>query len=226
VPEKPEILVVDDENRIAQLLTFALNDVGMNVTAAYSSAQALSAVEHRLPHLIIMDVMLGDRNGFETVSILRDRGVTVPILFLTARDAHSDKIAGLNLGDEYLTKPFDNDELILRVRNLLRRGGKVDLSVVVCGDLLLNEDTREVVSAGKSVDLTKTEFRLLRTLMRNADKVVTRQQILNAVWEYEEGNRASVDTYISYLRKKIDQPNQVSHITTVRGHGYTIHAPE
>jgi two-component system OmpR family response regulator len=212
VPEKPEILVVDDENRIAQLLTFALNDVGMNVTAAYSSAQALSAVEHRLPHLIIMDVMLGDRNGFETVSILRDRGVTVPILFLTARDAHSDKIAGLNLGDEYLTKPFDNDELILRVRNLLRRGGKVDLSVVV--------------SAGKSVDLTKTEFRLLRTLMRNADKVVTRQQILNAVWEYEEGNRASVDTYISYLRKKIDQPNQVSHITTVRGHGYTIHAPE
>ena len=221
-PDKPDILVVDDESNISTLVGQVLEAAGMNVTVAASSREALDAVEVHRPHLIVMDVMLGDRDGFETLAILRARGVRVPALFLTARNTVSDKIAGLTVGDDYLTKPFNIDELVARVRSLLRRSGAGESSMLVCGDLSINENTFEVTVAGQPIQLTPTEFRLLRTLMRNSDKVVTRAQILDAVWEYEQGNRASVDTYISYLRKKIDDGVGDSRITTVRGYGYTI----
>jgi two-component system, OmpR family, response regulator len=218
----PDILVVDDENNISTLVATVLTDAGLQVATAASSKEALSAVETRQPDLIIMDVMLGDHDGFETLRVLRARGFKMPTLFLTARDTIADKITGLEIGDDYLTKPFSIDELVARVRSLLRRSGASGSAILACGDLTMNEDTFEVYRAGELVPLTPTEFRLLRTLMRNADRVVTRAQILDAVWEYERGNRASVDTYISYLRKKLDNDDGESRITTVRGHGYTI----
>lgn len=220
--EKNTVLVVDDEDNIAALVRMALEAAGLDVEIATSSAGALAAVDAHLPAMIILDVMLGDRDGFETLASLRDRGVTVPVLFLTARDNVSDKVTGLALGDDYLTKPFSVDELVARVRALLRRTGSAEERKLICGDLVLDEDTFEVTRAGEQVWLTPTEFRLLRTLMRNADKVVTRSQILDAVWEFELGNRANVDTYISYLRKKIDDGTGESRISTLRGYGYKI----
>ncbi len=220
--DKPNILVVDDEEGIATLVRAVLADAGMDSEVAHSSGAALDATERTAFDLIIMDVMLGDRDGFDTLSIMRDRGIAVPALFLTARDTVEDKVAGLNIGDDYLTKPFTIDELVARVRTLLRRANNGVQPVLTCGDITLDETTYEVTCQGKVVATTPTEFRLLRTLMRHPDKVITRNQILNAVWEYEDGNRASVDTYISYLRKKLDTDGGESRIATIRGFGYTM----
>jgi len=219
---KPTVLVVDDEENISALVRMALEAAGLEVAVANSSATAITAVEDTNPDMMVLDVMLGDVDGFTTLSTLRERGIQIPVLFLTALDATADKVAGLSLGDDYLTKPFSVEELVARVRALLRRVTPGESHRLICGDLTLDEDNFEVTRSGEVIQLTPTEYRLLRILMRNADKVVTRAQILDAVWEYDFSNRANVDTYISYLRKKIDTEGQDSLIVTQRGFGYMI----
>jgi two-component system, OmpR family, response regulator len=226
--ETHRILVVDDEPNIVDVITMALRYQGFAVESAGTGAEALAAVESFRPHLIVLDVMLPDMEGFEVARRLGADRARVPIVFLTARDATEDKIRGLTLGgDDYVTKPFSLEELLARIRSILRRAGlaEPDSSLLVFEDLELDEDAHEVTRSGRVVDLTATEYRLLRFLMRNPRRVLTRAQLLEHVWEYDFGGDARVlETYISYLRKKLDGLGPPL-IHTVRGVGYALRAP-
>jgi len=224
------ILVVDDENSISELIATSLKFVGFDVRTASSGAQALQIAEVFKPHALILDVMLPDQNGFEVCRQLRSEGHNVGVLFLTAKDSTEDKIAGLTIGgDDYMTKPFSLEELVARLRALLRRTGATqvipDDEKIRFADLELDEATHEVRRAGNLIDLSPTEFLLLRYLMINADRVVSKSQILDHVWQYDfRGDMGIVETYVSYLRKKIDIYDPAL-IHTVRGVGYRLRLP-
>jgi two-component system OmpR family response regulator len=218
------ILAVDDEESITDLLGMALRYEGFDVQVSHTGRQALRAVTDRRPHLLILDVMLPDLDGFEIARRLASRGDKVPILFLTARDTTEDKVRGLTLGgDDYLTKPFSLEELVARVRAILRRAGDLEETTHLSfEDLEMNEVRR----GGTRVELTATEYKLLRYLLMNAGKVVSKAQILDHVWNYDFGGDGNVvETYISYLRRKLDGLG-APLIHTVRGVGYSLRAPE
>ena len=224
------ILVVDDESSISELIATSLRFVGFDVRTAATGSQALTIAEEFKPHALILDVMLPDQDGFEVCRQLRSEGHSVGVLFLTAKDTVEDKIAGLTIGgDDYVTKPFSLEELVARLRALLRRIGAVESTVddekIRFADLELDEATHEVHRAGNLIDLSPTEFLLLRYLMINADRVVSKAQILDHVWQYDfRGDAGIVETYVSYLRKKIDI-YEPALIHTVRGVGYRMRIP-
>jgi len=224
------ILVVDDENSISDLIATSLRFVGFEVRTAASGSQALAVAEEFKPHALILDVMLPDQDGFEVCRQLRQDGHSVGVLFLTAKDTVEDKIAGLTIGgDDYVTKPFSLEELVARLRALLRRIGvvtpEVDDEKIRFADLELDEATHEVRRAGNLIELSPTEFLLLRYLMINADRVISKAQILDHVWQYDfRGDAGIVETYVSYLRKKIDS-FEPALIHTVRGVGYRMRVP-
>ena len=224
------ILVVDDEPSISDLISTSLRFVGFDVRTAATGSQALSVAEEFEPHAIILDVMLPDQDGFEVCRQIRNEGVNVGVLFLTAKDGMEDKVAGLTIGgDDYMTKPFSLEELVARLRALLRRIGVVEIDhddeKIRFADLELDEATHEVRRAGNLLDLSPTEFLLTRYLLINSDRVVSKAQILDHVWEYDfRGDAGIVETYISYLRKKIDI-YEPPLIHTVRGVGYRLRVP-
>jgi two-component system OmpR family response regulator len=222
------VLVVDDEPNILDVVAMALGHHGFEVDRAGNGAEALAAVERARPDLIVLDVMLPDMEGFDVARRLADRGVDIPIIFLTARDATADKVHGLTHGgDDYVTKPFSLEELVARIRTILRRAGRADAdsSRLTFHDLVLDDDTREVSRGQRPIELTDTEYRLLRYLMLNPRRVLTRTQLLEHVWDYDFGGDARVlETYVSYLRKKIDV-EEPPLIHTVRGVGYALRLP-
>jgi len=222
------VLVVDDEPNIVDVISMALRYQGFEVDSASNGSDALRAVSDFRPQVMVLDVMLPDMEGFEVAERLGAQRGSVPIIYLTARDATEDKLRGLTTGgDDYMTKPFSLEELVARIRNVLRRTGNdvAQDSRLVFEDLELDEDTHEVVRAGASIDLTATEFRLLRYFLLNPRRVLTRAQLLDHVWDYDFGGDARVlETYISYLRKKLD-PYGPPLIHTVRGVGYALRAP-
>ena len=231
IPDSPvllRVLVVDDEPNLVEVLTMALRFQGFEVEGAASGREALSAVTRFKPHLMVLDVMLPDMDGFDVAARLGAQRASVPIIFLTARDSTEDKVRGLSGGgDDYMTKPFSLEELVARIRTILRRTGQAapESGRLVFEDLELDEETREVVRGGKAVELTATEYRLLRYLMLNPRRVLTRAQLLDHVWDYDFGGDGRVlETYISYLRKKLDAHGP-SLIQTVRGVGYALQAP-
>jgi two-component system OmpR family response regulator len=226
--EPVHILVVDDEPNIVDVIAMALRFEGFEVESASNGADAIAAVAARRPELLILDVMLPDLDGFEVARRLAAAHVDVPIIFLTARDSTEDKVHGLTVGgDDYVTKPFSLEELVARIRTILRRAGLSDdpSSRLVFADLELDEDAHEVSRGGRPIELTATEFRLLRYLMLNPRRVLTRPQLLDHVWNYDFGGDARVlETYISYLRKKVDFADPPL-IHTVRGVGYALRLP-
>jgi len=231
IPDSPvplRVLVVDDEPNLVEVLTMALRFQGFEVEGAASGREALSAVMRFKPHLMVLDVMLPDMEGFDVAARLGAQRASVPIIFLTARDSTDDKVRGLSGGgDDYMTKPFSLEELVARIRTILRRTGQAapESGRLVFADLELDEETREVVRGGQAVELTATEYRLLRYLMLNPRRVLTRAQLLDHVWNYDFGGDGRVlETYISYLRKKLDAHGPPL-IRTVRGVGYALQAP-
>ena len=220
-------LVVDDEIALGDLLRMALRYEGWEVRTASTGQQALAEARGFAPDVIVLDVMMPDLDGMQVLARLREAGDDVPVLFLTAKDAVDDRVAGLTAGgDDYVTKPFSLDEVIARLRGLLRRSARIVSEAtdprIQVGDLVLDEETYEVSRAGEPIALTATEFELLRFLMRNPRRVLSKVQILDRVWSYDFGGRSSiVEIYISYLRKKIDE-GRAPMIHTVRGVGYTI----
>lgn len=221
---KTKVLVVDDETNIRDLLSTSLRFAGFDVQTAANGAQALSLVQELEPDIILLDVMLPDMNGFSITKKLRSSQVQIPILFLTARDETEDKITGLTVGgDDYLTKPFSLDEVVARIQAILRRTKAIDAepSMIDAGAIQINQDAHEVLVEGKPVDLSPTEYKLLRFLVINADRVLTKAQILDHVWEYDfNGDMGIVESYVSYLRKKLDPISSRQLIHTKRGVGY------
>jgi two-component system OmpR family response regulator len=220
------VLVVDDEVMLAELVTMALRYEGWEVRSAENGFTAVKIAREFQPDVVVLDVMLPDLNGLDVLRRLREFAPNLPVLFLTAKDAVEDRIAGLTAGgDDYVTKPFSLEEVVLRLRALLRRtkvAEAVAESVLTVGELTLDEDTREVHRAGQAIELTATEFELLRFLMRNPRRVLSKAQILDRVWHYDFGGQANiVELYISYLRKKIDA-GRAPMIHTMRGAGYVI----
>lgn len=220
------VLVIDDETPITELVTMALRYEGYQMEQAHSGREGIDKVSHFHPDLLILDIMMPDLDGYEVARRLRQENQQVPIIFLTAKDSTEDKVRGLETGgDDYVTKPFSLEELSARVAAVLRRtkGDKSVSSRLVFEDLELDEETREVYRAGNVIELTATEFRLLRFLMLNARRVVSKAQILDHVWEYDFGGDANiVETYISYLRKKIGTSDDAPLIKTIRGVGYSL----
>lgn len=219
------VLVVDDEPNIADVVSMALRYQGFAVESVGTGADAIAAVSSFNPHLMVLDIMLPDMEGFDVAERLGAPRARLPIVFLTARDATRDKVRGLTMGgDDYVTKPFSLEELVARIRTILRRAGiaEPESSRLTFEDLELDEDTHEVTRGGESIELTATEYRLLRYLLLNPRRVLTRDQLLNHVWDYDFGGDARVlETYVSYLRKKLGEP-QLIH--TVRGVGYALRA--
>jgi two-component system OmpR family response regulator len=226
--ERLRVLVVDDEPGIVDVVSMALRHHGFEVATVQTGADALVRVRDWRPHAIVLDIMLPDMDGFEVAQRLSEQRAEVPILFLSARDNTSDKVRGLTTGgDDYVTKPFSLEELIARVHNLLRRSGAFLQTPgrLRFADLELDEDTREVRRGPHLVELTATEYRLLRYLMLNPRRVLTRAQLLDHVWSYDFGGDARVlETYISYLRKKLDIHGPPL-VHTVRGVGYALRLP-
>ena len=223
----PRILVVDDEPNIRDLLITSLRFAGFQVKAVSNGAQTISAVLEEEPDLIILDVMLPDMNGFSVTKRLRGAGYTAPILFLTAKDETEDKITGLNAGgDDYVTKPFSLDEIVARIQAILRRTMQADEeSLIRAGELTMDQDTHDVLVGDANIDLSPTEFKLLRYLMLNPNRVLSKAQILDHVWEYDfNGDAGIVESYISYLRRKIDPHSTEPLIQTKRGFGYMLKA--
>ncbi len=225
---KTRVLVVDDEPNITDLVSTALRYEGFDVEVAADGRSALAQGQSFRPELMVLDVMLPDLDGFSVVRRLRADNVPVSVVFLTARDATEDKVTGLTLGgDDYVTKPFSIEELIARIRAVLRRarGAHNDTARLSFADLEMDEDTREVWRNNQPVQLTATEFKLLRYLLLNPRRVLTKAQILDHVWQYDfDGDANVVETYISYLRKKVDQVHP-RLIHTVRGVGYSLRLP-
>ena len=218
------LLLVDDEENLRSMLQAALRHVGFEVHPAATGRDALDAVAALRPDLIVLDVMLPDLDGFEVCNRLRREGSTIPVLFLTARDGTEDKVRGLTLGgDDYLVKPFSLDELVARITAVLRRAGlDKGTSVLTCGDLVLDDDAHRVTRAGVEVALSPTEYNLLRFLLTNKGRVLSKPQILDHVWQYDFGGDGGVvETYIGYLRRKLDA-GAPRLIQTVRGVGYVI----
>lgn len=229
--DEPTIVVVDDEEHIRELLRMGLSMRGYRVVEAGAGRDALRTIEDEQPALVVLDVMMPGLDGFEVARRLRrvaGQHRETPIIFLTARDATEDRIEGLRLGsDDYVTKPFSVEELIERVNAVLRRagGGTASTSRLEFEDLVLDEETREVWRHGQPIDLTPTEYRLLHFLLANARRVLTREQILSHVWDYDFTSNASVlETYVSYLRQKVDA-HDPPLIQTVRGVGYSLRLP-
>ena len=222
------VLVVDDEVNIAELVSMALRYEGWETSLAHTGRTAVTTAKETRPDAVVLDIMLPDFDGMEVMRRIRADQPDVPVLFLTARDSVEDRVSGLTAGgDDYVTKPFSLEEVVARLRGLVRRAGAADRSqssVLTVGDLSLDEDSHEVRRAGDEITLTATEFELLRFLMRNPRRVLSKAQILDRVWQYDFGGQANVvELYISYLRKKIDIHGDPM-IHTVRGVGYSIRA--
>ncbi|CAN5513538.1 two-component system response regulator TcrX [soil metagenome] len=220
------VLVVDDEAVLAEMVSMALRYEGWNITTAADGNAAIASARTARPDAVVLDVMLPDMSGLEVLRKLREQNPRLPVLLLTAKDAVEDRIAGLTAGgDDYVTKPFSIEEVVLRLRALLRRTGVTTEdsgAQIVVGDLVLDEDSHEVRRAGDVIALTSTEFELLRFMMRNAKRVLSKAQILDRVWSYDFGGRSNiVELYISYLRKKIDN-GRAPMIHTLRGAGYVL----
>ncbi|GAA1593764.1 response regulator transcription factor [Kribbella hippodromi] len=220
------LLVVDDEATVRELLSATLRFAGFEVTSAATAAEAVAAAVAEPPDLVLLDVMLPDTDGFDVVRRLREHG-PMPVLFLTARDGQADKIRGLSLSaDDYVTKPFDLEELIARIRAVLRRTTGRHSDVLTAGRLALDAEGHQLTRDGSPLRVSPTEFRLLRYLMENAGRVVSKAQILEQVWRYDfNGDTSIVDTYISYLRRKVDDA-EPKLIHTVHGVGYVLRAPK
>ncbi len=225
----PRIWVVDDEPNIAELLSAALRFEGYDVQSAATGIEALDLARTFRPNLVMLDVMLPDLDGNEVGRRLRSQGDQVPIVFLTARDAVSDKVEGLALGDDYVTKPFSVEELMARVAAILRRAGEVeaaDGTILRFADLTMHVDTHEVWRQELAIELTATEFNLLRHLLENARRVISKSELIDNVWGYGfSGDANIVETYISYLRKKVDVVDPPL-IHTIRRVGYTLRLPK
>ncbi len=224
-------LVVDDEPAISELVSMALRYEKFEVRTASSGRDAVAEAKEFNPDIIVLDIMLPDFDGLEVMRRIRADNADVPVLFLTAKDAVADRVVGLTAGgDDYVTKPFSVEELVARIRGIVRRSilaseAREDPEILV-GDLVLNEETYEVFRGDVRVELTATEFELLRYLMRNPKRVLSKAQILDRVWSYDFGGRSSiVEIYISYLRKKIDTLGPAM-IHTVRGVGYVLRPAE
>lgn len=220
------VLTVDDEPSIVELLSMAMRYEGWEVTTASTGTDAVRAARDTQPDAIVLDMMLPDFDGMEVMRRIRTEQPDVPVIFLTAKDGVSDRIAGLTAGgDDYVTKPFSLEEVIARLRGVLRRSGATEAkpgSQLVVGDLMMDEDSHEVTRAGEPISLTATEFELLRYMMRNPKRVLSKSQILDRVWNYDFGGQANVvELYISYLRKKIDADREPM-IHTMRGAGYVL----
>jgi two-component system OmpR family response regulator len=227
--EQVRVLVVDDEPYIVDVISMALRHHRFEVETAATGRDALALTRRHPAHVMVLDVMLPDMEGFEVAQRLVSEHAEIPILFLSARDSTADRIHGLTTGgDDYVTKPFSLEELIARVRNIVRRTRTLEESpgMLRFADLELDEDTFEVSRAGRPIDVTITEFRLLRYLMLNPRRVLTRAQLLDHVWNYDFGGDARVlETYISYLRKKVDA-DAPPLLHTVRGVGYVLRLPK
>jgi two-component system, OmpR family, response regulator len=226
--ESARLLVVDDEATILQLLAGSLRFVGYDVTTASNGIDAVRAAAISRPDLVLLDVMMPDGDGFEVIERLRASGHDVPVIFLSARDELDARITGLALGgDDYITKPFSLDEVLIRIRAVLRRTRQcvTRTPVLRVADLEIDDDLHEVRRAGALVSLTPTEYRLLRFLMLNAGRVVSKSQILDHVWEYNPAGEGNViEPCISYLRRKVDQ-TEPRLIHTIRGVGYVLRIP-
>jgi two-component system OmpR family response regulator len=219
-----KVLIVDDEPNIRDLLATSLRFAGFSIHAVANGADAIAAAEKGEPDIILLDVMLPDMNGFTVTKKIRAMGITAPVLFLTARDDTDDKIMGLTVGgDDYVTKPFSLDEIVARINAIMRRTkpAEVDESILEVGEISINQDAHDVFVNGEMVDLSPTEYKLLRFLMTNPNRVLTKAQILDHVWEYDfNGEMGIVESYVSYLRKKLDPLTSEPLIQTKRGVGY------
>ncbi len=221
-----KIVTVDDEPSLTELLSMAMRYEGWEVHTAQTGNEAVRVAREVKPDALVLDLMLPDFDGMEVMRRIRTEQPDVPVIFLTAKDGVSDRVAGLTAGgDDYVTKPFSLEEVIARLRGLLRRSGATTVrpdTQIVVGDLILDEDSHEVTRGGEPIKLTATEFELLRFLMRNPKRVLSKAQILDRVWNYDFGGQANVvELYISYLRKKIDA-NREPMIHTMRGAGYVL----
>ncbi|KUI35677.1 two-component system response regulator [Mycobacterium sp. IS-1496] len=219
------VLVVDDEPVLAELVSMALRYEGWDIATAGDGATAIALARENAPDVVVLDVMLPDMSGLDVLARLREQIPGLPLLLLTAKDSVEDRIAGLTAGgDDYVTKPFSLEEVVLRLRALLRRTGVSETggAKIVVGDLVLDEDSHDVTRAGDPITLTATEFELLRFMMRNSKRVLSKAQILDRVWSYDFGGRSNiVELYVSYLRKKIDSGREPM-IHTLRGAGYVL----
>lgn len=229
-PNLIKVLVVDDEPNIVELLTVSLKFQDFEVESANSGQEAMAIAREFRPDAFILDVMMPGMDGFELLSKLREEGLDGPVLYLTAKDGVDDRIHGLTIGaDDYVTKPFSLEEVITRLRVVLRRGHVADDeeqdATLRYADLALNDETHEVTKSGEIIDLSPTEFNLLRYLMLNAEVVLSKAKILDNVWHYDFGGDGNVvESYISYLRRKIDT-GDMPLIHTVRGVGYVLRTP-
>ncbi len=225
-----KVLVVDDEPNIRDLLSASLRFAGHQVITSHNGTDAVAKIIDNQPDIVLLDVMLPDVSGFGVTKKIRSMGIETPILFLTARDDTEDKVTGLTVGgDDYVTKPFSLDEIMARISAIMRRTGKdqVAESVIKVGELEMNEDAHEVTVNGTPVDLSPTEYQLLRYLAQNPNRVLTTAQILDHVWEYDfNGEMGIVESYVSYLRKKLDPISSEPLIITKRGVGYLLKGPK
>lgn len=224
----PHVLVVDDDDAIRDMVGTALRYAGFETSVAIDGPDALTKIAQTSPDVVVLDVLMPGLDGFEVCRRLRTNGEGAPIIFLTARAASRDVLEGFGRGgDDYITKPFVLDELVARIHALLHRTGRIDGDGVLrCADLELHEDRHEVRRAGRRIDLSRTEFQLLRYLLANAGLVLSKQQILERVWRYDfDGDGHVVETYISALRRRIDVGGGPALIHTIRGVGYTLRAP-
>ena len=228
--ESLKVLVVDDEPNIRDLLSASLRFAGHQVSVSPNGTDAINKIVELQPDIVLLDVMLPDISGFGVTKKIRGMGIETPILFLTARDDTEDKVAGLTVGgDDYVTKPFSLDEIMASISAIMRRTGKdaAPGSVIRVGELEINEDAHDVSVNGQLVDLSPTEYQLLRYLATNPNRVLTKAQILDHVWEYDfNGEMGIVESYVSYLRKKLDPISTEPLIITKRGVGYMLKGPK
>ena len=222
--ENIKVLVVDDEPSIRDLLSRQLRFAGFSVAAVGNGNDAVAAAEKSSPDIILLDVMLPDMNGFSVTKAIRAKGIEIPVLFLSARDEEADRVTGLTVGgDDYVTKPFGLDEVVARIHAILRRtkSKEAESSSIEVGEVRIDEDAHDVFVNGEVVELSPTEYKLLRFLMSNPNRVLSKEQIIDHVWHYDfNGEMGIVESYISYLRKKLDPMTSEPIIRTKRGVGY------